>query len=60
MSSIKRTCFNKDLNTTCLFGCGFGCYCTAPEVFITFTSGCSTYINKNVFKDSGGANNDQC
>jgi hypothetical protein len=46
---IKRTCCNKELNSTCLFSCSLGCYCTALEVAITSEGCCRTFIDRTVY-----------
>ena len=48
--SIIRTCCNKELNATCIYGCVTK-YCTNEEevCYRPLDGGCSGYVNREVF-----------
>lgn len=50
--SIIRTCCNKELNPTCIYGCITG-YCTNEEevCYRPLDGSCSGYVNRDVFRE---------
>jgi hypothetical protein len=48
--SVIRTCCNKELNPSCIYGCVTG-HCTNDEVvtYRPLDGSCSGYVNRNVY-----------
>jgi hypothetical protein len=55
---IKRTCCNKELNSTCLFSCSLGCYCDTDEIELDSIGQCMTYCEKDIYREVEGFKRD--